>query len=92
MDPAGRREGAGRPASHRVSNYFCRESFLFPSSLVSRMAVYPPVWAERENKVELCLENPPLKFRYQHVICRPSRDSASHNINYGGVEENKVVQ
>ena len=47
--------------------------------------------AMRENKVELCLENPPLKFRYQHVICRPSRDSASHKINYGGGKENKVV-
>ena len=47
--------------------------------------------AMRENKVELCLENPPLIFRYQHMICWASRDSASHKINYGGGEENKVV-
>ena len=55
------------------------------------MRGYPPVSAVRENKVELCLENPALIFRYQHMICWASRDSASHKINYGGGEENKVV-
>ena len=58
---------------------------------LSYIVLYPPMSAMRENKVELCLEKPPLIFRYQHMICRASRDSGSHNINYGGVEENKVV-
>ena len=62
----------------------------FPSAL-RKYPRYPPVSGVRENKVELCLENPALIFRYQHMICRASRDSASHKINYGGGEENKVV-